>query len=89
MKSRGTSAGISRGDWLSHPATIRKLWILFAMLLAVTVLLQLVFPTYGYFGVDGWFGFGAVFGFGVCVLMVFGAKALGWLIKRPDDYYHD
>jgi cbb3-type cytochrome oxidase subunit 1 len=79
----------SRGDWLSQPATIRKLWLVFGALLGVTVLAQLAFPTDGYFGIDGWFGFGAVFGFIVCVLMVFGAKVLGWLIKRPDDYYDD
>jgi hypothetical protein len=79
----------SRGDWLSQPQTIRKLWIVLAVLLALTVLAQLAFPTYGYFHVDGWFAFGAVFGFFVCVLMVFGAKLLGWLIKKPDHYYDD
>jgi hypothetical protein len=79
----------SRGDWLSAPTTIRRLWIVFGVLLGLTVLAQLAFPTEGHFVLDGWFGFGAAFGFGVCVLMVFGAKLLGWLIKRPDDYYDD
>ncbi|MDZ7669657.1 MAG: hypothetical protein U5Q16_09660 [Gammaproteobacteria bacterium] len=62
---------------------------MFSIALALTVLAQLVFPVKGYFGVDGWFGFGALFGFGSCVLMVFGAKLLGLVLKRPDGYYHD
>jgi hypothetical protein len=78
-----------RGDWLSQPNTIRKLWIVFAVLLALTVLAQLLIPVDPHFVIDGWFAFGATFGFFVCVLMVFGAKLLGWFIKRPDHYYDD
>jgi len=59
------------------------------VVLALTVLAQLVIDIEGYFGVDGWFGFGAAFGFGSCVIMVFAAKLLGMLLKRRDDYYHD
>jgi hypothetical protein len=81
--------GPHRGDWLVRPATIRKLWVVFAVLLALTVVAQLVIPIEGHFGIDGWFGFGAAFGFFVCVLMVIGAKLLGWFIKRPDDHYDD
>ena len=33
--------------------------------------------------------FGAVFGFLSCVLMVLFAKALGVLLKRPNDYYRE
>ncbi|MEQ8484138.1 MAG: hypothetical protein RIB46_07220 [Pseudomonadales bacterium] len=83
---------MSRPDddhWLSRPTTVRKLWWAFAVLLALTVLVQIVFPVDGHFGADGWFGFAAVFGFGACVIMVFFAKALGMLLKRPDDYYDD
>ena len=76
-------------SWLSRPETVRWLWIVFGVVLALTLLAQLVFDSPGYFGVDGWFGFPAIFGFGCCVLMVFAAKALGVLIKRPDDYYDD
>ena len=75
--------------WLTRPATIRRLWIGASVVLAVTVLLQLVIKVKGYFGVDGWFGFGAVFGFLCCVAMVLVAKGLGVLLKRPEDYYDD
>ena len=78
-----------RDHWLVRPATIRKLWIGFALLLAATVLLQLVVKIKGYFGVDTWFGFGAVFGFLACVAMVVVAKGLGVVLKRDEDYYGD
>jgi hypothetical protein len=87
--SQSEPARSGRGDWLTRPGTIRMLWVVFAILLALTVLAQLLFPAEGHFVIDGWFAFGAIFGFGVCVLMVFGAKVLGWIIKRPDEYYDD
>ena len=79
----------SEDHWLSRPSTVRRLWIGFCMVLALTVLAQLFIDIDGYFGVDGWFGFGAVFGFVSCVIMVFAAKLLGIVLKQPDDYYHD
>jgi sterol desaturase/sphingolipid hydroxylase (fatty acid hydroxylase superfamily) len=73
--------------WLARPSTIRLLWRVFTAVLALTVLAQLAFPVKGYFGVDGWFGFGAVFGFLACLAMVVFAKILGYVLKRPVDYY--
>ncbi len=75
--------------WLVRPATIRKLWWGFGIVLALTVLAQLVIYVKGYFTVDGWFGFGAVYGFISCLLMVLFAKALGVVLKRPEDYYRE
>ena len=73
--------------WLVRPGTIRMLWWIFSVVLAVLVGLQLVIKVKGYFGVDDWFGFGAAFGFLSCLAMVLVAKALGVLLKRPQDYY--
>lgn len=73
--------------WLVRPATIRKLWIGFSVVLALVVLAQSVIYIKGYFVVDGWFGFGAIYGFGCCLLMVLVAKLLGVVLKRPEDYY--
>jgi len=73
--------------WLARPTTIRLLWRVFAVVLALTVAVQLVFPVKGYFGVDGWFGFGALFGFLACLAMVLVAKGLGYLLKRDAGYY--
>lgn len=73
--------------WLVRPATIRKLWIGFSVVLVLVVLAQMVIYVKGYFGVDAWYGFGAVYGFGSCLLMVLVAKVLGLLLKRPEDFY--
>jgi len=75
--------------WLVRAKTIRWFWIGGSLLLALTVVLQLVIKVKGYFGVDGWFGFGAVFGFLCCVAMVLIAKGLGRFIKRDENYYQD
>lgn len=73
--------------WLVRPATIRKLWQIFSVVLALTVAAQLFIYVKGYFVVDGWFGFGAVFGFLSCLAMVLFAKGLGVFLKRNEDYY--
>lgn len=75
--------------WLTRPATVRKLWVALYVVLAITVAAQLGIKVKGYFGVDGWFGFGAIYGFGSCVIMVLVAKVLGFVLKRPEDYYDD
>ncbi len=75
--------------WLARPSTIRLLWRLFAVVLIISVAVQLVFPVKAKFGVDGWFGFGAVFGFLSCLLMVLFAKALGRVLKRDENYYRE
>ena len=73
--------------WLVRPATIRLLWGILWVVLALTVAAHLVIEVKGYFVIDAWYGFGAVFGFLACVLMVIVAKALGVLLKRNQDYY--
>lgn len=75
--------------WLVKPASIRKLWWGFSVVLALTVLAQLVIKVKGYFGIDEWFGFGAVYGFVSCAIMVVVAKGLGFILKRDEHYYDD
>lgn len=75
--------------WLVRATTVRLLWLLFILVLMLTVSAQLVFKVKGYFGVDGWFGFGAVFGFLACLILVLLAKLLGAVLKRRQDYYDD
>ena len=75
--------------WLVRASTIRRLWIGSGVVLGLLVLLELVLPTEGRFGVDDWPAFGAVFGFLSCLAMVVMAKGLGVLLKRPDSYYQD
>lgn len=73
--------------WLVRPSTIRLLWGVFIAILVLTVLPDLFIHQHVHFGIEDFFGFYAGYGFGTCVLMVVGAKALGLLIKRGDDYY--
>ncbi len=75
--------------WLVQPKTIRLLWWIFGTILVLTVAAQLFIHVHAYFSVDGWPGFYAGFGFLSCVAMVLFAKVLGWVLKRPDDYYDD
>ena len=77
--------------WLVRPATIRWLWRIFGVVLGLTVAAGLFVDGYGHFGLDGTFGFNAWYGFFACVAMVIVAKLLGFLVKRPEDYYkkHD
>lgn len=85
----GDAAPRDSNHWLVRPATIRKLWIGFAVVLALTVVVQVAIKVKGYFGVDDWFGFGAAFGFVACVAMVAIAKGLGAFLKRNERYYDD
>ncbi|KRR29031.1 hypothetical protein [Bradyrhizobium retamae] len=73
--------------WLVRQSTIRLLWIVFAVVLAATVSMDLAIEHHPYFGLDGTLGFGAWFGFVSCVAMIVFAKALGAILKRPDTYY--
>jgi sterol desaturase/sphingolipid hydroxylase (fatty acid hydroxylase superfamily) len=75
--------------WLARPSTIKLLWRVFAVVLVLLVIAQALIHVKGYFGVDGWFGFGAAFGFLSCLAMVLFAKALGYVLKRGEDYYDD
>lgn len=73
--------------WLSRPQSIRVLWIVFGLVLALTVLAQLFVHLHPHFALEALFGFNAAYGFITCVAMVVFAKGLGLLIKREDTYY--
>ena len=73
--------------WLDNPANIRKLWIGFHLVLALTVLAGALVDLHPHFAIERWFGFNAGYGFLTCLAMIVGAKALALLLKRPDSYY--
>jgi len=79
----------NKDHWLVRASTIRWIWIVSIGILALTVLAQLLIPVKGYFGIDGWLGFGAIYGFLACLAMVLLAKALGFVLKRQENYYKD
>ena len=76
-------------NWLVRKSTIKLLWWVMIIILALTVLLQIPVSIHGHFGIDELFGFNAWYGLGSCVLMVFLAKILGFFIKRKDTFYND
>lgn len=76
-----------KDHWLVRPATIRAMWRGGLLVLFGLVVADFFVVHHPYFGLDGWPGFSAGFGFVACVGMVLGAKALGKLLKRRDDYY--
>jgi len=78
-----------RQPWIVRPEGIRALWWMFAAVLALTVLAELVVHLHPHFEIESWFGFHAWFGFLACVAMVLAAKALALALKRKDTYYDD
>ena len=77
-------AGRSRN---SRPGSIRLLWIVFIVVLALTVAAELLVHLHPRFRLERWFGFHAAWGFLSCVAMVFVANLLGFFLRRPEDYY--
>lgn len=73
--------------WLRRRSTIRLLWIVFIVILALSVGAELAVDRHAIFGLDGIFGFNAWYGLGSCVVLVFFSKLLGVFLKRPDTYY--
>ena len=73
--------------WLVRPGTIRLLWFIFLLVLALMVLASLFTEAHARFRIDGSFAFYAWYGFLTCVGMVVFAKLLGRLLRRKDSYY--
>ena len=77
----------ARDPWLVRPSSIRLLWVVFLVVLALTIVPDFFIDHHAEFGIEGTPGFFAWYGFITCVIMVVGAKALGVLLKRKDTYY--
>lgn len=75
--------------WLTRPGSIKRLWIIFGAVLALTVLAELWISNDPHFEMERLFAFNALYGFLACAAMILVAKALGLLLKRPDTYYEE
>lgn len=75
--------------WLLRKENIRTLWIIFIAILLVTVVAGFFVHQHESFGIEDSFGFFAWYGFITCVGMVIFAKLLGFILKRPENYYDD
>jgi hypothetical protein len=75
--------------WLDDPRHIKILWRAFLAVLALTVVAELLVRLHPHFEIESVFGFSAWFGFAACAAMIFVAKGLALLLKRPDAYYRE
>lgn len=73
--------------WLARASTVRLLWRVLIVVLALTVAAQVLFPPTPHFAVEALFAFNAVYGFLACAGMILFAKSIGVFLKRRDDYY--
>ncbi|MEO8653135.1 MAG: hypothetical protein ABI409_03325 [Ramlibacter sp.] len=80
---------MNNDHWLTRPATIKLLWIVFIFVLALTVVAGIWMTEEPHFEIEGLFAFNAVYGFLVCAAMILAAKVLGLLLKRRDTYYEE
>ncbi|GAB4171269.1 MAG: hypothetical protein Tsb0017_03250 [Geothermobacteraceae bacterium] len=75
-------------DWFDHPRNIRRLRIGFYVVLVLLVLPDFFMHKHHlFYRVEGWPGFYALFGFVSCVVIILVSKALGFWLKRREDYY--
>ena len=78
---------MNKRHWLDEPRNVRLLWRAFLVVLALTVGAELLVDLHSQFAVERVFGFNAWYGLLACAVMIGVAKALGVVLKRPDDYY--
>ncbi len=69
------------------PAAVRRLILVLLAAGVLVVALDLTYEKHGYNELERIFGFYAGFGFISFTVVIFGARALRWFIKRPEDYY--
>jgi hypothetical protein len=74
-------------DYLERPGTIRKLWIILFIICGLTVVPDFFLKREPHFGVDHYFGFYALLGFIACAVLILFAKAVGYILKRREDYF--
>lgn len=75
---------------LEDPATIRTLWIVALVVLALLAAADVFVHHHAHFDVDGYPGFYSGYGLLVCVAMVLFSKfVVGLVLKRRDTYYDD
>jgi hypothetical protein len=80
--------------WLYREENRRTLWLIQIGILFVAILPEFFMHHHAYFeaqgiNLDAKPGFYPWYGFATCAAMVIGAKLLGLVLKRKDDYYDD
>jgi len=73
--------------WLVRPSSVRLMWGLFVVVLAMTVVAGFFVSHAGLDGAEANFAFGAWYGFAACAVLIALAKGLAVFLKRPDTYH--
>ncbi len=73
--------------WLARPSTIRNIKIFSVIFLILLLVAEALIDMHPHFGFDGIFGFYALLGFFGGLIILFGSKAIGAILKQKDTYY--
>jgi hypothetical protein len=74
---------------MSVQRQIRRAWTVFAIVLIATLIAEFFIPSKTPFESSQWWSFAALFGFFSCFIMVITAKVLGYVLKKPENYYSE
>lgn len=74
-------------DWFDHDKNRKLLWKLLWAVCILTLVAQFFVTVHPHFGFDGYFGFSAALGFVSCAVLIVGAKLLGHVLKKREDFY--
>ena len=74
-------------DWIYRDSTKRLLWAILGTACFLSIFAELFITRHAHFEVDQSLGFFALLGFGMCAIMIFVAKGLGYVLKKPPDFY--
>ena len=75
--------------WFTETENANKIFIGLAMLCIVLFLADFTYHTHGHFPIEEIPGFYGAYGFFMFTALIFAAKTLRLLIKRPENYYGD
>ncbi|MGB3121311.1 MAG: hypothetical protein WBE58_20985 [Verrucomicrobiales bacterium] len=75
--------------WFDRPGTHKTLWRLLYLACGISVVSECYVHREHHFSIDGFFGFYAVLGFIACAVSILVAKVLGYILKKPENYYGD
>ncbi len=73
--------------WVDRPGSARKLFVGLLCICIALVLADFLYDKHGYVQMENLPGFYAGFGFLAFCVVIFGARALRFLVKRPENYY--
>ena len=73
--------------FLSRPGMVRRLWVIFGVVLAAAVAVETLAHMHAEFALAELFGFNAAYGFLSCAAIVLFSKGVGVFLKRRDSFY--